>query len=255
MHRRSQALARPRMSFQENFRSALRDFSKKFRDDVGDRILNESEFIAWVDFLREFFPRVICLVPSIGEVKQFYIDVIKNEGNAPDFCYTVEFFLTNIPRFLCDQKTEGVEYVLTKSDLVTALNNFKSGVTSSSAHWFFFLFRDLPFKKPKIEFITKKIDIFKDLLAKFEDEDESFVVIDWSSLEGMIFLSNFEELFGIYSKGANKPLDSGLKQYTEASKRSQRVRDEAFKISFKSPQLIKSLKEFLDKNFADWDPS
>jgi hypothetical protein len=248
-HRISILFARPKMSI---FSEKLRDFSRKLRDAVDRRLLTDSEFRSWLIFLREFFPNIICLVPLIGEVKQFSIDVNKKVGNPPDCSYTLESFQSDIPKFLCNHGNDKPGYFLKKSDLGTVLNHFKSeGVTDDNMHNIFFLFRRLPFHSPTVEFAHEKLRFFKELVAKFEGKgEEDVVVIDWWSIEGMILLSNFEEMFRFTTKITKTQVlvVPAQREGMNGSYESAR----AFKAEYKNLKILEDFKKHIDACFAAW---
>jgi hypothetical protein len=215
-----------------------REFSRKLGDDVDRRLLTDSEFSSWLIFLREFFPNIICLVPSIGEVKQFYIAISKKVSNFSGSSSVMETFQSDIPRLLCFADKPKSDYVVDKSDLASALAPLRKGVTSKSVYSFLSLFSSLPYEESKFELIFDKIGILNDLLSKFEGKEETFVVIDWSSVEGMILLSNFAELFKF------RKLAVVMDEF-----------ENAFKVEFKNPKIMVCFKKHIDACFAAWDPT
>jgi hypothetical protein len=248
------------MSTLQKFHNLFSLFSMSLEKEDDGRLLTDTEFRSWISYLREFYPYIFCLTPSTGEVKQFFSSINKKIIDPSKSEYDIEDFVPEIPRLLIwpqeDISQVQHEYSLTKIVLVSVLNGLAGGVTVSSVSLFKALFCKLKIKDPRVEYINVKLAIFRNLYSKCKAKKAMFVVVDWSSVEGLMLLENFKDLIDYPDKIVNAPVQSGnLLDDNDETTGSLEVVKKAFKMDYQNGEIVQHFIEYLDRCYAAWNPT
>jgi hypothetical protein len=187
------------MSDLEIFYSCVSSFAKRFKGKDSRERLTCNDFIDWMKILQKAYPRVICTVPTVKEIKDFRKDIksmISKFYNA-----SLSHLKHKIPQIVFEPTLESIEtsqFVLLSSDLEFVLKRFEVSIDLKYLNWFRNLFpSQFRGPNPTRKFIDSKLELLKNLLARKRSVE---VAVDWTTAEGMLLLNEFAEIIDIGDK-------------------------------------------------------